>query len=663
MSHSARERYSPEDLRILDLLSQKYPTISEAATEIVNLEAILNLPKGTEHFLTDLHGEFGAFQHVLKNASGVIRQKVEEIFGHTMRETEKRELCTLIYYPQEKIELVKRHEENLNDWYHITINQLIEVCRNVSTKYTRSKVNKALPQDFSYVIQELLHESGSRDMVNKQDYFNSIIDSIINVGQADEFIEAISYVIQRLTIDQLHIIGDIFDRGPGPHIILDTLSTYHRWDIQWGNHDILWMGAASGNEASIANVLRISARYANLDVLENGYGINLLPLARFAMETYDKDPCKKFQPRMVQNNRLDERDVRLTAQMHKAITVMQFKIEGQMIQRHPEYEMENRLLLDKMNLEEGFVVIGGEKYPLNDTCFPTLNKENPYALTDDEADVMQQLRMSFRNSEKLQKHMRLLYRKGSLYLVLNNNLMYHASIPMTEQGEFKQVNVCGETLSGRALLNRVDRIVRKAYFGDKRSEKRQEALDYMWYLWCGVNSPLFDKDKMATFESYFIDDKTLSKEKKGYYYQHMEDPQICGMILQAFGLDPQSSHIISGHIPIKSGKGESPIKAGGRLLMIDGGFSKAYQSQTGIAGYTLIYNSHGMQLVQHQPFESRRKAIEEGQDILSTKLLVEAVISRIKVRDTTIGKELQAQIEELKGLLEAYRSGVIKERP
>ncbi len=659
---SIQDNYTTEELRFLDLMAQKFPTISDAATEIVNLEAIMNLPKGTEHFLTDLHGEFKAFQHVLKNASGVIRQKVEEIFGHTLREAEKRELCTLIYYPEEKLELVKRQEKDINDWYHITMNQLVEVCRNVSTKYTRSKVKKALPEDFAYVIQELLHESGSRDMVNKQDYFNAILQSIISVGAADEFIAAISHVIQRLTIDRLHIIGDIFDRGPGPHIILDTLLKYHNFDIQWGNHDILWMGAAAGNSASIANVLRISARYANLDVLENGYGINLLPLARFAMETYGEDPCKKLYPRMLQSNRLDERDARLTAQMHKAIAVIQFKLEGQLIEKHPEYEMEKRRLLHRMDFERGEIELDGKRYKLNDVNFPTVDPANPYELSADEQEVMQQLRMSFRNSEKLQKHIRLLYNKGSLYLVLNSNLMYHASIPMTAQGGFKPVKICGKVLSGRDLLDKVDRLAREAYFGEKDTETHDQALDYMWYLWCGTDSPLFDKDKMATFENYFIDDKEAGKEHKGFYYHHMEDPQACAMILSSFGLEPSASHIISGHIPVKSGKGESPIKAGGRLLMIDGGFSKAYQAQTGIAGYTLIYNSHGLQLVQHQPFESRRKAIEEGRDIISTKFVVETLLSRITVRDTTCGKELQRQVDELKRLLVAYRSGVIKER-
>ncbi len=663
MTHASHtEPCTADELKYLDLLARRFPTIADAATEVVNLEAILNLPKGTEHFLTDLHGESEAFQHVLKNASGVIRQKIDELFGHTLRESEKRDLCTLIYYPEEKLERVKRYEEELDDWYRITMNQLVEVCRYVSTKYTRSKVYKALPADFSYIIQELLHESGSRDMPNKQDYFNAILQSVIEVDRADEFIAAISRVIQQLTVDRLHIIGDVFDRGPGPHRILDALLNYHKVDIQWGNHDVLWMGAAAGNEASLANVVRISARYANLDVLENGYGINLLPLARLAMEVYGDDPCTRFAPRMLQDSRLNERDARLTAQMHKAVTVIQFKLEGQLIRRHPEYGMEDRLLLDKMDLQRGTVRIGDEVYPLNDTFFPTVDPADPYRLTEDENEVVQQLRMAFRNSEKLQKHVRFLYSKGSLYLVLNSNLLYHASIPMNADGTFKSVCICGKMRAGRDLLDRVDRLAREAYFGRKGSENRREALDYMWYLWCGSDSPLFDKDKMAAFEAYFIDDKRARAERKGAYYTHMEDPATCAMILRSFGLDPATSHIISGHIPVKSGKGESPIKAGGRLLMIDGGFSKAYQSETGIAGYTLIYNSHGLQLVQHQPFESRRRAIEEGLDILSTKFVVEATTTRLTVRDTTVGKELQVQIEDLKRLLAAYRSGVIKER-
>lgn len=657
-----KEEYTPSELKFLELLAQKFPTVAEASTEIINLEAILKLPKGTEHFLTDLHGEAEAFLHVLKNASGVVRQKVDEIFGNTLRETEKNALCTLIYYPEQRLQLVKKTETDIDDWYRITLNRLTEVCRTVSTKYTRSKVRKALPADFSYIIQELLHESLSPAEPNKHDYFNGILRSIIEVGRADEFIVAICKVIQRLTIDRLHIIGDIFDRGPGPHVILDKLCRYHMFDIQWGNHDILWMGAAAGNLASIANVLRMSARYANLDVLEDGYGINLLPLARFAMETYANDPCKAFQVVELQKGTHSVRDLRLLAQMHKAITVLQFKLEGQLILRHPEYGMNDRLLLRAIDFQRGTVRLGDAEYPLIDTSFPTVDPADPFRLSPDEENVVHSLLFSFRNCEKLQKHVRLLYAKGGLYLNLNSNLMYHASIPMTEEGEFKEVFIDGKGYAGKALLDRIDRIARKAYFDDRSVESVRSALDYMWYLWCGPCSPLFDKDKMATFERYFIADKATHKETKGAYYRHMEDAKICRKILETFGLDPETSHIISGHIPVKSGKGESPIKAGGRLLMIDGGFSKAYQNETGIAGYTLIYNSHGLYLVQHQPFESSRKAIEEGCDMISTRLTVETAPRRLTVSDTTIGKELQLQIDDLKLLLAAYRTGQIKER-
>lgn len=657
-----KEEYTPGELKFLELLAQKFPTVAEASTEIINLEAILNLPKGTEHFLTDLHGESEAFLHVLKNASGVIRQKVDEIFGNTLRETEKNALCTLIYYPEQRLRLVKKTETDIDDWYRITLNQLTEVCRTVSTKYTRSKVRKALPEDFSYIIQELLHESIDPAEPNKHNYFNGILRSIVEVGRADEFIIAICNVIQRLTIDRLHIIGDIFDRGPGPHVILDTLCNYHLFDIQWGNHDILWMGAAAGNLASIANVLRLSARYANLDVLEDGYGINLLPLARFAMETYADDPCKAFQVVELQKGTHSARDLRLLAQMHKAIAVLQFKLEGQLILRHPEYGMNDRLLLGAIDFRNGTVRIYGQDYPLMDTCFPTVDPADPFRLSADEEEVVLSLQASFRNCEKLQRHVRLLYSRGGLYLSINSNLLYHASIPMTEEGEFREVTIDGRVYSGRALLDRIDRIARKAYFGNRSNEGVRSALDYMWYLWCGPCSPLFDKDRMTTFERYFIADKATHKETKGAYYRHMEDAKICRKILKAFDLDPDRSHIISGHIPVKSSKGESPIKAEGKLLMIDGGFSKAYQAETGIAGYTLIYNSHGLYLVQHQPFQSSVQAIREGRDIISTRLTVETAPQRITVRDTTIGKELQIQIDDLKLLLAAYRTGQIKER-
>lgn len=660
MSTSADAAYTAADLKYLGLLSEKFPTIADASTEIINLEAILNLPKGTEHFLTDLHGEYESFRHVLKNASGVIRQKVHEVFNNTLRESEMSELCTLIYYPEEKLRLIKAREADLNDWYKVTLNQLTEVCRAVSVKYTRSKVRKMLPPDFSYVIQELLHESDSPGS-SKQNYFNGILNSIIAIGRADAFIIAMSNVIQRLTIDRLHIIGDIFDRGPGPHIILDTLAQYDRYDIQWGNHDILWMGAAAGNTASIANVIRLSARYDNLDVLEDGYGINLLPLARFAMEYYNT-PCAPYKPKSMPDTGGNERDTLLTSQMHKAITVLQFKIEGQLIKRHPEYGMSSRLLLEQIDYKRGTIRLDGEEYPLRDADFPTVDPANPYALTPAEERLIRTLQASFLNSYKLQKHIRLLYLKGSIYLAVNSNLMYHASIPMTDDGEFKSVLIDGKSYAGRALLDRLDLLAREAYFGGNGQQSRERALDYMWYLWCGPDSPFFDKSKMATFERYLIEDKRAQHEEKGAYYKHMEDTEMCRRILAAFDLDPERSHIISGHVPVKTRKGESPIKAGGRLLMIDGGFSKAYQSETGIAGYTLIFNSHGLQLVQHEPFESSVKAVEEGRDIISTKMIVEAMTDRITVRDTTIGKELQRQIDDLLQLLAAYRGGWIKER-
>ena len=472
-----REEYTATELKFLELLAQKFPTVAEAATEIINLEAILNLPKGTEHFLTDLHGEAEAFRHVLKNASGVIRQKVDEIFGNTMREAEKNALCTLIYYPEQKLRLVKKTETDIDDWYRITLNQLVEVCRTVSTKYTRSKVRKALPEGFSYIIEELLHESLSPAEPNKHDYFNGILRSIIEVDRADEFIVALCNVIQRLTIDRLHIVGDIFDRGPGPHLILETLCNYRHFDIQWGNHDILWMGAAAGNPASIANVLRLSARYANLDVLEDGYGINLLPLARFAMETYADDPCRAFQVVELQKGAHSARDLRLLAQMHKAVAVLQFKLEGQLIRRHPEYDMDDRLLLGRIDFEHGTVDLYGRTYPLTDTSFPTVDPSDPFRLSAEEAELAASLQNSFMNCEKLQKHIRLLYTKGGLYLVLNSNLMYHASIPMNDDGTFREVAIDGRTYAGRALLDRIDRIARKAYFGKRSADDVRSALD------------------------------------------------------------------------------------------------------------------------------------------------------------------------------------------
>ena len=649
------------DLRYLQLLSHSFPTIADASTEIINLEAILNLPKGTEHFLTDLHGEYEAFQHVLKNASGAVKRKVNEIFGHTLRESEKKELCTLIYYPEEKLQLIKEKEKDLDDWYLITLNQLVKVCQNVSSKYTRSKVRKALPKDFSYIIQELLHESTIDP--NKHAYINVIISTIISTKRSDDFIIAMCNLIQRLTIDSLHIVGDIYDRGPGAHIIMDTLCDYHNFDIQWGNHDLLWMGAASGNDACMANVIRMSMRYANLATLEDGYGINLLPLATFAMDIYGDDPCEIFAPKLnFSDSRYNEKTLRLITQMHKAITIIQLKLEAAIIDRRPDLGMQGRKLLHLIEFERGVFQYEGQEYALLDTNFPTIDPADPYRLTDEEHDLMEKLHASFMNSEKLKKHMRCLFTYGGMYLVCNSNLLYHASVPLNADGSFKHVKINGKEYWGEKLLKKVDQLVRTAYFGEEGSEEKSFALDYMWYLWCGPDAPSFDKDKMATFERYFVADKSLHKETKGYYYTLRNEVEVCNNILRKFGIDPEAhAHIINGHVPVKTIKGEQPIKAEGKLLVIDGGFSKAYQPETGIAGYTLVYHSHGLQLVQHEPFQSRQKAIEEGLDIKSTTFLVEFNSQRMMVKDTDKGRELRTQIEDLKKLLVAYRTGLIKE--
>lgn len=649
------------DLRYLQLLSHSFPTIADASTEIINLEAILNLPKGTEHFLTDLHGEYEAFQHVLKNASGAVKRKVNEIFGHTLRESEKKELCTLIYYPEEKLQLIKEKEKDLDDWYLITLNQLVKVCQNVSSKYTRSKVRKALPKDFSYIIQELLHESTIDP--NKHAYINVIISTIISTKRSDDFIIAMCNLIQRLTIDSLHIVGDIYDRGPGAHIIMDTLCDYHNFDIQWGNHDLLWMGAASGNDACMANVIRMSMRYANLATLEDGYGINLLPLATFAMDIYGDDPCEIFAPKLnFSDSRYNEKTLRLITQMHKAITIIQLKLEAAIIDRRSDLGMQGRKLLHLIDFERGVFQYEGQEYALLDTNFPTIDPADPYRLTDEEHDLMEKLHASFMNSEKLKKHMRCLFTYGGMYLVCNSNLLYHASVPLNADGRFKHVKINGKEYWGEKLLKKVDQLVRTAYFGEEGSEEKSFALDYMWYLWCGPDAPSFDKDKMATFERYFVADKSLHKETKGYYYTLRNEVEVCNNILREFGIDPEAhAHIINGHVPVKTIKGEQPIKAEGKLLVIDGGFSKAYQPETGIAGYTLVYHSHGLQLVQHEPFQSRQKAIEEGLDIKSTTFLVEFNSQRMMVKDTDKGRELRTQIEDLKKLLVAYRTGLIKE--
>lgn len=646
------------DIRYLTLLSKQYPNIPAACTEIVNLQAILNLPKGTEHFISDIHGEYESFTHMLKNASGVIKRKIDDVFGNTLREKEKCRLATLIYYPEQKLEIIKQQEENLDDWYKITIYRLIELCKVVCSKYTRSKVRKTLPKDFAYIIEELLHEQGEN--VDKQNYYNEIIKTLIDIERASDFIISISKLIQKLAVDRLHIIGDIYDRGPGAEIIMDALMSHHSLDIQWGNHDILWMGAAAGSEACMANVLRISLRYANLNTIEDGYGINLLPLATFAMECYDSDPCKAFQPKTIEKA-LKKSDLELTAKMHKAISIIQFKLEGQIIKNHPEFNMDDRLLLQNMDLEKSTITVDGKTYKLNDTNFPTVDKANPYELTKAEHELVVKLTRSFVNSDKFQRHIRFMYGKGSMYLIYNSNLLYHSCIPLNDDGSFKKVKIGNIAYSGKALLSRFDRLARDAYFIKNDLEAKRYGMDMVWYLWCGPDSPLFGKKKMTTFERYFIDDKATHMEPKNPYYKFRNTVDLSLRILNEFSLDPKTSHIINGHIPVKTKEGESPIKAEGKLLVIDGGFCKAYQPETGIAGYTLIYNSYGLLLTSHEPFESTSKAIGEEKDILSSTMILEQALSRKTVGDTDIGKDLKKQITDLKMLLIAYRKGMLKE--
>lgn len=651
-----------EDMRYLQLLSQSFPTVAEASTEIINLQAILNLPKGTEHFLADIHGEYEAFIHVLKNASGNIKRKVNELFGNTLREAEKRELCTLIYYPEQKLELVKHNETDIDDWYHITLHQLVAVCRDVSSKYTRSKVRKSLPADFSYIIQELLHEHTEDH--DKTAYVNVIVDTIISTGRADDFIIAIANVIQRLAIDSLHILGDIYDRGPGAHIIMDTMRKYHSWDMQWGNHDILWMGAAAGNDACICNVIRLSLRYGNLPTLEEGYGINLVPLATFAMETYKNDPCTEFIPKTTGGaSLLDEKTLRLTAQMHKAIAVIQFKVESQIIAKHPEWKMNDRCLFEHVDYQNGTIDLQGKTYKMSSCSFPTINPAAPSELSPEEEILISKLHHSFSVCEKLHKHIRVMLQHGCMYGIYNNNLLFHASCPLNEDGSLKEVEIYpGKKYSGRALMHHTGMQIRTAFQQDSAPEERDYAIDYFLYLWCGPESPLFDKSKMATFERYFIADKETHVEEKGYYFKLRDDEKVIDHILDAFGVVGSNRHIINGHVPVRTLKGENPIKANGKLMVIDGGFSKAYHNETGIAGYTLVYHSRGFQLVQHEPFTSAEDAIQRGTDIKSTTQIVEMSNRRMLVADTDIGVELRKQIDDLEELLYAYRHGYIKEK-
>jgi fructose-1,6-bisphosphatase-3 len=650
-----------EELRYLKLLSKQYPTIASACTEIINLQAILNLPKGTEHFLSDIHGEYESFNHVLRNGSGNIKRKIREVYGDIMSEKEIKSLATLIYYPEKKLEIIHKEEENIDDWFRITIYRLVVISRKAAFKYTRMKVRKALPKEFAYIIEELMHKGPEED---KEEYYSEIINTIIRIGRADEFIIAMAKLIQRLVIDRLHIVGDIFDRGPGADIVMDTIMNYHTVDIQWGNHDALWMGAASGSEACIATVIRICARYANLDTIEDGYGINILPLATFALDYYGDDECIQFSPKVESDIVYSDKDLKLIAKMHKAISIIQFKLEGQIIKRRPHFGMEDRLLLDKINYEEGTININGKIYQLNDKKFPTVDPKNPYALSTEEEELIEKLKSSFLNSEKLQKHIRFLLTNGSMYLKFNSNLLYHGCIPVNEDGTFKKVQIgsSGKSYSGKAFFDRLEILVREGYFHKNNPEAKQYGMDITWYLWTGADSPLFGKDKMTTFERYFIDDKETHKEKKSYYFKLEDNEDMCRRIFVEFGLNPECSHIINGHVPVKSKSGESPIKANGKLIVIDGGFSRAYQSTTGIAGYTLIYNSYGLLLVSHDPFESTQKAIEEENDIHSTIMVLEKEVERKRVKDTDAGEVMKTQIRDLEMLLDAYRLGFIKEQ-
>ena len=665
------------DERYLRLLSEKFPNAQAVITELINLRAILSLPKGTEHFVSDLHGASMAFIHMIKNASGVVRRKVDEVYGDTMAEEEKRALCALIYYPDERIEIIKRFYageqvdsiiglnsqicelKTLNDWYRIRLHQVVDIARAVTIKYSRSKVEKLLQPEYAYIIRELLHES-RLEQKDRQTYYNAIIDAIIETGCADQLIIVISYLIHSLTIDTLHIVGDIFDRGSGAAKILDVLSTVRDYDIQWGNHDIEWMGAMAGNWALIATVLRVSIRYANIETLEEGYGINLLPLANFAMTVYGDDPCTIWQTKDFENNPRLTRSAQLMAKMHKAISIIQFKLEGQTVLRHPEWHMNHRALLDKIDFEAGTITIEGKTYPLTDTNLPTIDPAQPYELSQYELDLMNQLARSFRKSEKMQRHLRLLYEHGSLYLVHNGFLLYHAAIALNADGSFSEAEVFGKRVSGKALMDRTDEIIRQAYYGV--GQTKQNALDYLLYLWEGEFSPLYNKDKMTTFERYFIADKAPQEEKKGAYFTLSDDEKVCEAILKEFGLDPTTGRIINGHVPVRTIKGETPIRANGKRFVIDGGFSKPYQEKTGIAGYTLIYNSHGIQLVEHESFESREQAILSGSDIHNRTLLQDFSGQRMHIKDTDKGKELLEQINSLEQLLQAYRSGTLRER-
>jgi len=646
-------------LHYLQLLARQYPSIRAASTTIVDLNAELNLPKGTEHFVSDVHGEYEAFHYVLKTGSGSIKHRIDEVFGDTLSEEERQTLATLIYYPEAKLPLILKSVANPAAWYRATLMQLVRLCRNISGKYPRSIVRSFLPDDLAGVIEELLQKQ--ENVKDKAEYYQSIVETIIATGSTDSVIFALVELIQRLAIARLHLLGDVYDRGPAADQIMDTLLDHHSVDLLWGNHDMLWMGAAAGSEACIANVIRIGLRYNNTGTLEHGYGISLLPLASFAIDIYGDDPCERFLPPPNDEDEFTSEERNLIAKMHKAITILQLKLEAQIIHRRPHYQMGSRLLLDKVDFAIRTIQLDDKVYPLLDTHFPTIDPQQPYELTPRERSLIERLKLSFTSSTRLQRHVRFLFSKGSMYLVYNGNLLFHGCIPMNEDGSFKTVQVDDEMVSGRALMERFDRLARQGYFATDNPARKQEGLDTMWRLWSDAQSPLFGNEKMATFERYFIGDKATHVEKRNAYYAFRDQEASARQILAEFGINPDTGHIINGHVPVKVKRGESPVKANGKLLVIDGGFAKAYQSETGIAGYTLVYNSYGLLLAAHHPFESVQKVIEEERNITSAIQILEYNDTRIRVKDTDLGRGIQQQIDDLQLLLAAYRSGLIQE--
>ena len=647
-----KQAYTKDQLKILNLLAAEYPSIAIASATLVNLNALSNLPKGTEHFMSDLHGEAAAFEHILNNCSGVIREKVDTVFYRTMSEEGRRTLCTLIYYPTEKLAELRVAGTVTDDWYRITLYRLVDLARSVASKYTREKVREALPHDFRHIIDELLHTSGEEH--DKQAYYRNIITTVIEIGQAEAFICALCALIKRMAVDRLHVVGDIYDRGNHADRILDMLREHHRVDIQWGNHDIVWMGAAAGSEACVATVLNSALQYNTLSIVENTYGISLRDLIGFAQETYRDSTW--FMPRNPDDAYYVKNSMDNLAKAHKAIAIILFKLEGQLIRRHPEYGMEDRLLLDDINYEDLTITIGGESYPLNDGHFPTIDPADPYALSPAEASLIKSLTEAFRHSRGLRRHIDFLYNDGSLYKICNGNLLFHGCVPMTQEGGFEAVTAFdGVTRSGRAYMDFCDKTARAAYY-----DGGQDALDFMYYLWCGRQSPLFGRERMTTFERYFVADRKTWEEPKNPYYELVEDYTHAAAILREFGLDPRESHIINGHVPVRAATGEHPVRAGGRYIRIDGGFCRAYHDKTGIAGYTLIYSSRGLRLVSHIPFEGKKAAVRENRDILAVDdVIFEMMPSRKLVRDTDEGRRILERMEDLRALLAAYREGVV----